>query len=166
MNFFSNITDSINRILSDSFIRPWLIIVLLVLAILWLYFFMTMKLGKFSQKIEKKVSYQYDNILYLWSIYYDKHFDALKSNPGLIVFKAIIWSGKPKYIPNRKLIKETILKIENKIWTKVIPDEEWKKLSKLLRKYQIRHCLSILLKSVIILVIVILFLLLILVALN
>ena len=166
MKFFSNINDLIDRIVSWSFIRPWLIIVLLVLAILWLCFFVTMKLGNISKNAEKKVSYQYDKILYLWSLYYNDHLDTLRTNPWLIVFKAIAWSEKTKYIPNRKLIKETISKIENKIWTKVIPDEERKKLSKLLIKYQIRNILKIVLKCIIILLIAIMLTLLILIALK
>ena len=163
MWFFSNIVDSVSRIVWESFIKPWLWVVILVLFILWLYFFMTMKLGNITQSAEKKVTYQYDNILYLWSIYYNNHLDILKTNPWLIVFKAITWSGKSKYIPNRKLIQETISKIEAKLWTKVIPDQERKTLSKLFRKYYIRKFVSILLKWLIILLMVILFFLLILI---
>lgn len=160
MEFVSSIVDSINNIIWESFIKPWLIIVLVVLFILWLYFFMTMKLGNLSQNIEKKITYQYDNILYLWSVFYNDHLDLLKSNPWLIVFKAVTWSGTSKYIPNRKLIQETIAKIENKLWTKVIPDEERRKLSKLFSKYKIRKFISVLLKSIIILIIVFLLILL------
>ena len=160
MEFISSIVDSVNNIIWESFIKPWLIIVLVVLFILWLYFFMTMKLGNLSQNIEKKITYQYDNILYLWSVFYNDHLDLLKSNPWLIVFKAVTWSDKSKYIPNRKLIQETIAKIENKLWTKVIPDEERRKLSKLFSKYKIRKFISVLLKSIIILIIVFLLILL------
>ena len=163
MEFVSNLVDSINNIIWESFIKPWLIILLLVLFILWLYFFMTMKLWNLSQNVEKKITYQYDNIFYLWSIFYNNHLDILKTNPWLIVFKAIVWSGKSKYIPNRKLIQETISKIENKLWTKVIPDEERKKLSRLFSKYRIRKFISMLLKGVIILIIVFLLLLLVLI---
>ena len=163
MEFVSNIVDSVNDIIWESFIKPWLIIVLLVLFILWLYFFMAMKLGNLSQNMEKKITYQYDNIFYLWSLYYNDHLDTLKTNPWLIIFKAITWSGKSKYIPNRKLIYETNWKIEDKLWTKVISDEEWNKLSKLFRKYKIRKFISMLLKGIIILIIVFLVLLLILV---
>ena len=163
MELLSNIVESANNIIWESFIKPRLIIVLLVLFILWLYFFIAMKLGNLSKNIEKKITYQYDNIFYLWSIYYNDHLDTLNSNPGLIVFKAILWSWKPKYIPNRKLIQDTIWKIETKIGKKAIPDEERRKLSKLFRKYKIRKFISILLTSIIILIILFLVLLLILV---
>ena len=161
MEFISSIVDSVNNIIWESFIKPWLIIVFLVLFILWLYFFMAMKLWNLSQKVEKKITYQYDNILYLWSVFYNDHLDILKTNPWLIVFKAITWSVKSKYIPNRKLIQETISKIETKLWTKVIPDEERKKLWKLFWKYKMRKFISLLLKSIIILIIVFLLILLI-----
>lgn len=163
MEIVSNVVDSVNNIIWESFIKPRLIIVLLVLFILWLYFFIAMKLGNLSKNMEKKITYQYDNIFYLWSEYYHKHLDTLKSNPWLIVFKAIIWSWKSKYIPNRKLIEDTILKIENKIWAKAIPDSERKKLSKFFRKYKIRKFISLLLTSIIILIILFLVLLLILI---
>lgn len=163
MELLSNIVDSVNKIIWESFIKPRLIIVLLALFILWLYFFMAMKLGNLSKNIEKKITYQYDNIFYLWSVYYHEHLDTLKSNPWLIVFKAVLWSWKPKYIPNRKLIEETIWKIETKLWKKAIPDEERKKLSKLFRKYKIRKFISILLTSIIILIILFLVLLLVLI---
>ena len=163
MELLSNIVDSVNKIIWESFIKPRLIIVLLALFILWLYFFIAMKLGNLSKNIEKKITYQYDNIFYLWSVYYHEHLDTLKSNPWLIVFKAVLWSWKQKYIPNRKLIEETIWKIETKLWKKAIPDEERKKLSKLFRKYKIRKFISILLTSIIILIILFLVLLLVLI---
>jgi len=163
MEIVSSITDTVNNIIWESFVSPRLIIVLLVLFILWLYFFMAMKLWNLSKNIEKKITYQYDNIFYLRSVYYHEHLDTLKNDPGLIVFKAILWSWKPKYIPNRKLIEDTIWKIENKLWKKVIPEEERKKLSKLFRKYKIRKFISILLTSIIILIILFLVLLLVLI---
>ena len=163
MGFISKIVDSVDNIIWQSFIRPWLLILLLVLFILWLYFFMTMKLGNLSQNMEKKVTYQYDYILYLWSLYYKDHLDTLRTNPWLIIFKAVTGAEKSRYISNRKLIQETNLKIENKLWVKVIPDEERKKLSKLFIKYNIRKYLSILLKGIIILIMVFLAFLLILV---
>lgn len=163
MEFFTNIVESINNIIWESFIKPWLLVVLLVLFILWLYFFMTMKLGNLSLNMEKKITYQYDYIFYLWSLYYNDHLDILKTNPWLIIFKAVTWSGKSKYIPNRKLIQETNWKIEDKLWVKVIPDDERKKLWRLFVKYNIRKYASILLKGIIILIMLFLALLLILV---
>ena len=50
---------------------------------------MTMKLGNLSQNMEKKITYQYDYIFYLWSLYYNDHLDVLKTNPLLIIFKAV-----------------------------------------------------------------------------
>lgn len=150
----SNIVDSVNWIIWESFIKPRVIILLLALFILWLYFFVSMKLWNLSQNVEKKIVYQYDNIFYLLSLYYNDHFETLKACPWLIVFKGIIRSGKSKYIPNKIMIKDTVSKIEDKLWTKIVPDEERNKLSKLFKKYKIRNLISKLLKFIIILIII------------
>ena len=153
--------DYVNNLIGESFLKPRIIVLLAVLFAFWLYLFLSMKLGNLSKNAEKKITYQYDNILYLWSVFYNKHHEKLNSNPWLIVMKTIRWSGKSKYIPNRKKIKETIIKIEDKLWIKVIPDDEWRRLSRLFRQYRIKKFFSVLLKSIIILIIVFLVILLI-----
>ena len=161
MEYVSKTVDYVNNLIWESFIKPRVIVLLAVLFIIWLYFFLSLKLWNLSQNAEKKITYQYDNIFYLWSVFYEKHHDKLSSNPWLIVLKSIRWAKKHKYIPNRKTIKETINKIENKLWTQVIPDSEWRTLSKLFRKYRIKKFISILLKSIIVLIILFLVILLI-----
>ena len=154
MNYISSTVDYINNLIWESYIRPWVIVLLAVVFIIWLYFFLSMKMGNLSENTEKKITYQYDNIFYLRSLYYHDHKGNLSLNPWVIILKSIWWSGKSKYIVNRQLIEETILKIEDKIWKKVIPDEEWKALSKLYKKYKIRKFFSVLLKSIIVLIII------------
>ncbi len=161
MEYISKAVDYINNLIWESFIKPRLIVLLAVLFIVWLYFFLSLKLWNLSQNAEKKITYQYDNIFYLWSKFYHKHQDKLNSNPWLIVLKSIRWSKKHKYIPNRKTIKETINKIESKLWLQVIPNSEWKTLSKLFRQYKIKRFFSTLLKSIIALIILFLVILLI-----
>ena len=161
MEYISNTIDYVNNLIWESFIRPRIIVLLAVLFIIWLYLFLSMKLWNLSQDAEKKISYQYDNILYLWSVFYQKHQDKLSSDPWLIVLKSIRWSGKSKYIPNRNIIRETILKMEDKLWKQVIPDEERTILSNLFVKYRIKKFFSIFLKSIIALIIIFLIILLI-----
>lgn len=160
MDYILGIADSVNTLIWESYIKPWVVVLLAVLFIVWLYFFLSMKMGNLAQNTEKKITYQYDNILYLWSLYYNKHMDKLSTNPWVIVLKSIWWSGKSNYIANKDSIKEIIDRIEEKLGTKVIPDSEWKTLSKLYRKYKIRKFFSVLLKSIIVLIIIFLVILL------
>jgi len=146
MHFISNIVDSIYNIFWESFFKPRFMVLLAILVVSWAYLFLSTKVDKFCQNIEKELSYKYDNIFYLWSVFYHKHLDKLSSNPWLIVLKSIRWSLKSKYVSNRKAIKKTIKKIENKLWTTVISDEERKSLSKLHINYSFRKLLSILVK--------------------
>lgn len=159
MQFLSKLIDSANNIVLEIFGSSRLSILFFILLVLWLYFFMTIKLEKFLQNVEKLVVYKYDNILYAWSVFYNSHQDILKTNPWLIVFRAIVWSWNPNYIKSGKLIKETIMKIEDKLWTKVISDQEWESLSKLLVKYRVRKFIFALLKFVVLLMIIFLILL-------
>ena len=154
MEYITNTVDYVNNLIWESYIKPWVIVLLAVLFIVWLYFFLSMKMWNLSQNAEKKITYQYDNIFYLWSLYYNKHTDKLSTNPWVIVLKSIWWSGKSKYIPNRQLIQDTISKIESKIWVQVIPNSEWKTLSRLYGKYKIRKFFSVLLKTIIVLIII------------
>ena len=160
MEIISNVVDSVNNIIWESFIKtPWLILVLLFVFILWLYLFVSMRLWNLSQKVEKQIIYEYDNILYLWSEYYYNHLDSLQTNPWIIVLKSVLKSWTSQYIPNKNLIKNTILKIEDRLWEKAISDQEWQKLDKLLKKLRIRRFFSILLKTIIVLIIIFLLLL-------
>ncbi len=160
MEIISNVVDSVNNIIWESFIKtPWLILVLLFVFILWLYLFVSMRLWNLSQKVEKQIIYEYDNILYLWSEYYYNHLDSLQTNPWIIVLKSVLKSWTSQYIPNKSLIKNTILKIEDRLWEKAISDQEWQKLDKLLKKLRIRRFFSILLKTIIVLIIIFLLLL-------
>lgn len=160
MEYISKSIDYINNLIWESFIKPRVIVLLAVLFIIWLYFFLSLKLWNFSQNAEKKITYQYDNIFYLWSVFYNKHHEKLNSNPGIIILKSIWKSKKHKYIPNRKTIRQTITKIENKLGTQVIPDSERKTLSKLYRQYRLKKFISVLLKSIIALIILFLLILL------
>ena len=159
MEYISKTIDYINNLIWESFVRPRIIILLAILFVIWLYLFLSMKLGNLSQDAEEKISYQYDNILYLWSVFYQKHQNKLNSDPGLIVLKSIRKSGESQYIPNRRTIKETILKIERKLWTQVIPDEERNTLSDLFVKYRIKTFFSTLLKLILVLIIIFLIIL-------
>lgn len=161
MEYISKTIDYVNNLIWESFIRPRVIVLLAVLFIIWLYLFLSMKLWNLSQDAEKKISYQYDNILYLWSVFYQKHHDKLGSDPWLIVLKSIRWSGKSQYISNRKIIRDIILKMESKLWMQVIPDEERTILSNLFVKYRIKKFFSTFLKLIITLIIVFLIILLI-----
>ena len=110
MDYFFGIVDSVNTLIWESYIKPWVIVLLAVLFIVWLYFFLSLKMGNLAQNTEKKITYQYDNIFYLRSLYYNKHMDKLSTNPWVIVLKSIWWSGKSKYIANRESIKDIITK--------------------------------------------------------
>ena len=154
MDYILGIADSVNTLIWESYIKPWVVVLLAVLFIVWLYFFLSLKMGNLAQNAEKKITY------HLWSLYYNKHMDKLSTNPWVIVLKSIWWSGKSNYIANKDSIKEIIDRIEEKLSTKVIPDSEWKTLSKLYRKYKIRKFFSVLLKSIIVLIIIFLVILL------
>ena len=146
MNFISSVVNSIYSIFWESFFRPRFMVLLAILIVGWVYMFLSAKIDKFYQVVEKDLSYKYDNIFYLWSMFYQKHQDKLHSNPWLIVLKSIRKSEKSKYVSNRKAIKDITKKIENKVWIKVIPDEERKDLWRLHINYSFRKLLSILIK--------------------
>ena len=161
MNLFSSVVGAVSNTMWEPFMKSWLMVLLLIVFVLCLYFFVSFKAWNNLQKVEKDIVYQYDNVFYLLSMFYYKHMDSLNSNPWLIVLKGIWWSWKSKYIPNKKIIEDTILKIENKLWVKIVSEDEWNNLSKLFKKYKFRTMLFLIIKVLIVLLLIFLIVLLI-----
>jgi len=152
-DLFNKIHDLILKFIPNVSIALLVVVVALILLV-WIFIFISIKFWKLCQKLEKNLVYQYDKIFYLWSDYYHSHKHIVGYNPWLIVLKSLVDSENPEYLANRKLIKQTVLKIEEKVWTKIVSDGDRVKLSALFARWKMRKFLLFVLQIAFVLIII------------
>lgn len=149
----SKVNEFIWKILPNMSMALIVCVVALILVI-WVFVFISVKFWKLCKNLEKNLVYHYDKIFYLWSQYYHSHKHIVGYNPWLIVLKSLVDSDNPDYLANRKLIKQTVLSIEEKVWTKVVLDNDWTRLSTMFARWKMRKFLLFVLQVAFVLVIV------------
>lgn len=156
---FADLSNKVNefvwKILPNMSMALIVCLIALILLI-WIFIFVSVKFWKLCQKLEKNLVYHYDKIFYLWSDYYHSHKHIVGYNPWLIVLKSLVDSENPDYLSNRKLIKKTVLSIEEKVKTKVISDSDRAKLSTMFVRWKIRRSFLFILQVIFVLAIMLL----------
>lgn len=152
-DLFNKINEFILKFIPNLSLALILCVVALILVV-WAFIFVSIKFWKLCKKLEKNLVYHYDKIFYLWSQYYHNHKHIVGYNPWLIVLKSLVESDNPDYLANRKQIRQTVLNIEEKVWTKVVLDSDRAKLSTLFTRWKIRKFLLFVLQVAFVLAII------------
>ena len=152
-DLFNKINEFILKFIPNLSLALILCVVALILVV-WAFIFVSIKFWKLCKNLEKNLVYHYDKIFYLWSQYYHNHKHIVGYNPWLIVLKSLVESDNPDYLANRKQIKQTVLNIEEKVWTKVVLDSDRAKLSTLFTRWKIRKFLLFVLQFAFVLAII------------
>ena len=127
--------------------------ILVVLLIVLVVVFILVELFKNKKlKDEKKLVHKYDDIVYLVSWYNYQTW----TNDALVMFEKIFSSKKPAYIAKRKVIFDSVEKLEEDFWKKIVPKEHWQTINKLVKKVGFSLFLFRLLKIIAILVLLLL----------
>ena len=150
--FWNSLVLYVDNIFWFGLINSELILIIIIILFFVLIFgtifvkLLKLKLLKHKQKLV----YEYDNILYIVSSYNYQTwtYDSLE------IIHKILESKNPAYMPNNNFIFDSIQKIETEFWKKIIPNENFLKIKKLIKKIKFCFFLAKLLKFIIILSII------------
>ena len=119
----------------DSIFGFWLfntklLLFAVLLAIIIVFSLLTKFFKNRKIKNEKKLIYEYDNVIYLLSWYNY----ATSSNDVSTMFSKIFEKKNPSYITNHKQIFSFINNLEKNSWKTVVSEKRWDDIKKLTRK--------------------------------
>lgn len=151
MDFIFYVSEKVNLLLGDSFIKnPWVILIVLCVFVFALFLFVKYRLWNLSQKIEEKIVYYYDNLFYMLANAKNKN---VIKDEWFDIFSSLATSDNANYIQNRDKIYDDVKKIENKISMKIVPDSLWEQINRLYKKMKIKKFFGWLLKMLLLIII-------------